>query len=250
VGVQALVSDPAEDLEAEDSPLMGMDPAKPWIVTAWGKKGSGKSYLNRRLFRSWPYDRVAIDVNGNADPGEDAEKLSTPLPAKFPAPAGGLGEKRRARSLYFRAHPGSPTYREDLDRAVALALYPQDHRCLLWAGEVGELQPHGNPGPHMRTLLMQNRHYNVSALFDGPRPVNVDPLTLHQSDLVAVFPLPNPADRKRIAEAIGFPPKDFDRVCFETWRREGHWFVLYDAKADTLFRHEPLPDEDDAKAAA
>ena len=244
------MSTDVEETDGELSPLQQINPLKPTIITAWGKKGSGKSYLNRVVYKSWPFDRIAIDVNGNADPGEDAEKITTPLPARFPEPAGVVGSERHARSLYFRAHPGSPTYREDLDRVVGLALYPQDHRCLLWAGEVGELQPHGRPGPHMRTALMQNRHYNLSLLFDGPRPVNVDPLTLHQSDLVAVFPLPNPNDRKRIAEAIGVPPKDFDAVCFETWRREGHWFVLYDSATDTLYRHEPIPADDDEKAAA
>lgn len=240
----------AEDMEADDSPLMSLDPARPMIVSAWGKKGSGKSYLNRMLFRSYPWDRLVIDVNGNADPGEDSEKLTGELPARFPAPPAAVGERRKARSLWYRAHPGSATYRDDLDRAVGLALYPQDHRCLLWAGEVGELQPRGVPGPHMRTLLQQNRHYNVTALFDGPRPVFVDPLTLAQSNLVAVYPLPNPADRKRIADSIGVNPKEFDRECFRTWRRGAHHFVLWDADADTLYRHEPLPAMDEAKESA
>jgi hypothetical protein len=97
---------------------------------------------------------------------------------------------------------------------------------------------------------MQNRHYNVTALFDGPRPTYVDPLVLHQLDLVAVFPLPNPADRDRIANAIGFPPKEFTAVCHETWRRGDHWFVLYDAKTDTVYRHAPIPADDDEQETA
>jgi hypothetical protein len=239
----------AEEMDTDDSPLMELDPTKPMIVTAWGKKGSGKSYLNRVLFRSYPYDRLCIDVNGNADPGEDAEKLSGDLPRKFPEPSQMVAQRRRAQSFWYRAHPGSPSYRDDLDRAVGLALYPQDHRCLLWAGEVGELMPNGRPGPHMRTLLMQNRHYRVSALFDGPRPMYVDPLVLAQSNLVAVYKLPNPADRKRIADSIGFPPKEFDRECHATWRRGDHWFLLWDSDRDTLYRHEPLPAVDEEKAA-
>lgn len=239
----------ADELDADDSPLMALDPSRPSIISAWGKKRSGKSYLNRMLWASWPYDKIVIDVNGNAEPGEGTEKVTAPLPTKFPAAAGGLGERRKARALHYRAHPGSDTYRDDLDRAVGMALYPQDRKCLLWAGEVGELQPYGRPGPHMRTLLQQNRHYNVTALFDGPRPVNVDPLTLAQSDLVAVYVLPNPKDRDRIADQIGFPPKEFTKECFETWRRGEHWFLLWDSDRQTLYRHEPLPAMEERAAA-
>lgn len=242
---------PTEEMDADDSPLIDLDPRKPWFVSAWGKKGSGKSVINREIFRSYPGDKIAIDINGNADPGEDAEKITRDqLGGKFPAPADTVGERRRARTLWFRAHPGAATFREDLDRAVALALYPQDHPACVWAGEVGELTPNGRAGSHMQTVLMQNRHYNVTALFDGPRPVHVPPLVLSQSNLVAVFRLPNPNDRKRIAEEIGFPPKEFDRECFKTWRRGPHHFVLWDADADQLYRHEPIPLADEPKAAA
>jgi hypothetical protein len=236
--------------EVDTSPLDDFDFLRPMIVSAWGRKGSGKSYGNRRLFRSWPLDRLVIDVNGNSDPGEDTEDISPDdIPPRFPEAFSGPGERPRARSLRLRAHPGSPTYRDDLDRAVGMALYPQRKRVLLWAGECGELMPHGKPGNHMRTLLMQNRHYNVSALFDGPRPVYVDPLTLAQSDLVMVYELPNPNDRKRIADEIGFPPKQFDRECNETWRRGKHWFLLWHAGEQRLFRHPPLPAEEEEKAA-
>jgi hypothetical protein len=229
------------DAHADElSPLLGLDPERPSIVSAWGMKRSGKSVLNRELFRTWPFDGVVIDVNGNADPGPHAEKITAPLPTRFPEGLGMLGEQRRQRTLHFRAHPGDPKYREQLDQAVGLALYPQRKRTALWAGEVGELQPHGKCGPHLATLLQQNRHYNVTAFFDGPRPVNVNPLTLHQSDLVAVFDLPNPRDRERIADAIGFPPKLFHQACHACWRTE-HAFLLWDSRAKTLYEHEPLP---------
>jgi hypothetical protein len=235
------VSTATKDAAADElSPLLGMNWERPSIVSAWGRKGSGKSVLNRVLFQSWPLDAVCIDVNGNAEPGEHADRISAPLPTSFPEPLQPLGSRARPQVLHFRAHPGDPKYREQLDQAVGLALYPQRKRTCLWAGEVGELQPNGKPGPHMRTALMQNRHYNTTLLFDGPRPVHVHPLTLHQSDLVAVFDLPNPRDRERIAEAIGFPPQKFHQACHAAWRTE-HAFILWDSRAKQLYEHEPLP---------
>jgi len=230
----------------EQLPLI--DPSKPCIISAWGRKGSGKSVFNRRVFASWPWDKLAIDVNGDADPGPDAIPVKADaggvLPSRFPAPPTRMPGEPAAgpRTLVYRADPGSPTYWDDLDRAVGMALFPQEHRALVWCGEVGEFMPHASRiGPHMRRLLMQNRHYNVSALFDGPRPVNVDPLVLHQSDFVAVFHLPNPDDRERIAKSIGYPAARFHAECNETWRRGEHWFMLWDAREHQLYRCAPLP---------
>lgn len=229
--------------EEADRPLEFDMAGEPMIISAWGKKGAGKSYFNRRIYRSYPGDKIALDVNGNADPGPDAEKVPLPLPTKWPEPARVIGEPRRPRNLHFHANPASPTYRDDLDRAVALALFPQTHRCMLWAGEVGELTPHTNSGPHMRTVLMQNRHFNVDCLFDGPRPADVDKLVLGQSDLIAVFFLPDEDDRKRIAKQCGIPVRDFERECREVWRRGKHHFLLWHTDSETLFRCPPLPDD-------
>ncbi len=236
--------EPTEDVDLDDGFPVVIDPTRPLIVSAWGRKRSGKSVFNRRLYQSWPFDKVCIDVNGDAEPGADAERITTPLPAKFPDPPAGLvGSPRpRARNLHFRADPGSDTYDDDLDRAVGLALFPQNRPTLVWAGEVGEFMPTAQATrPHMRRLLQQNRHYGASALFDGPRPVHVNPLVLAQSDLVAIFPLPNPDDRERIAKTVGYPADRFHAECQETWRRGPHWFLLWVAEANQLYRCPPLP---------
>jgi hypothetical protein len=221
-----------------------LDPSKPLIVSSFGRKGSGKSTFNRRLYDSWPGDKLAIDVNGDADPGPDAVAIHTPLPSKFPAPPVGLlGSPRPGpQNLTFRADPGSETYTDDLDRAVGLALFPQAHPTMVWCGEAGEFMPNAQTTrPHMRRLLKQNRHYHVTALFDDPRPKNVNPLVIGQSDLVAVYELPNPADRVRVAETIGYPPARFDKEMEETLRRGPYWFLLWVAAAHKLYRCAPLP---------
>lgn len=239
---------PVRDAHADlTSPLLGLDWSRPSIITAWGTKGSGKSVLNRLVFRSWDLDAVCVDVNGNADPGPHAEKLDGDLPKSFPERLTLPGEPSRPRVLHYRAHPADPSYRLKLDQAVRLALYPQRKRTLLWAGEVDEFHQGGQPVPHLKTVLRQNRHYNVTALFDGPRPVFVHPLCLAQSDLVAVFHLPNPRDRERIADSIGFPPKLFHEAAHGCWRTE-HAFLLWDSRAKRLYEHEPLPLGDEAAA--
>jgi hypothetical protein len=219
-----------------------LNDGRPKILSAWGRKGSGKSVFNRRLYHSWVGDKLAIDVNGHAEPGPDAERIGREaLGKKWPAPAVALGESRRPRNLWFRADPGSATYVDDLDRAVGMALFPQDQPTMLWAGECGELMPNGRTGPHMRRLLQQNRHHKVTAIFDGPRPMYVNPLVLAQSDFVAIYHLPNPNDRKRVAESIGYPAGRFDAECETTWRKGPYWFLLWHAEAHKLYRMAPLP---------
>lgn len=237
---------PIGRVEDTDEPPEGfpvvIDPTKPIIVSAWGRKGSGKSTFNRRLYQSWPGDKLCIDVNGDADPGPDAESITLPLPSRWPSSVPPVGQRPRPRNLHFRADPGSATYTDDLDRAVGLALFPQDHRALVWAGEVGEFMPSAQgTRPHMRRLLQQNRHYHASALFDGPRPVYVDPLVLAQSDLVAIYELPNPNDRARIADTIGYPPARFHDECEATFRRGPYWFLLWVSASHRLYRCAPLP---------
>ena len=241
------------DLSHPDYPLR-LDPfGEPMIISSGGMKGAGKSHLNGLIYQSWPGDKLAIDVNGNAYVGPDAVPVSMDaegrVPMRWPAQEPPIGERPRPRNLHYRANPAAATYRDDLDRAVAMALFPQDHKVLLWAGEVGELTPNSKAAPHMRQVLMQNRHYNVFALFDGPRPMNVDVLVLAQSNLVAIFRLPNPADRKRVADTIGFDPKRFDEECRRCWARGKNWFLLWEVATETLWHGPPLPAGLEEKAA-
>jgi hypothetical protein len=245
------------DLSHPDYPLR-LDPqGSPMIISGFGMKKSGKSHLNGLIYQSWPGDKLCIDVNGNAYVGPDAVRVKPgpdgALPKRFPAPDVPPGERRKPQNLHYIANPSSPTYRDDLDRAVGMALFPQDHRVLLWAGEVGEMTPGSKAAPHLRQVLQQNRHYNVFGLFDGPRPMNVDPLVLAQSDLVAVFRLPNPDDRKRVADSIGFEPKRFEAEYRRCIAGPPHSFLLWDVERNTLWHVPPLPkllEETSAEEAA
>jgi hypothetical protein len=217
-----------------------LDPVKGTIILAVGAKGTGKSVFTRRLYLTWPYDKLAIDVNGDADPGEDAERLHE-LGTSFPVRHEITGPPK-PRNLHYRADPGSPTYRQDLDKALGMALRPSDRKVLVWCDEFGEVSQANRTQPNARRLLMQSRHYGpVSALFACPRPMNIDPLAISQADGIAIYNLPNPRDRQKLAENMGLEPAELD----EAWRtnrtRGKHAFLYWHQPSATLIDCPPLP---------
>jgi hypothetical protein len=233
-----------EDVEFVEAFPVALDPTVNTLISCFGGKGTGKSVVNRLVYQSYPFAKLAIDVNGNAEPGQDAKVITAPLPTHMPKPERDPDTGRTIYpNLHFIANPMRAEFRDDLDRAVGMALFPQQQDCLVWCGEVGEFTQANKTGPFLRTLLMQSRHYHCSALFDGPRPVNIDPLVIAQSDVVFVFDLPNPNDRDRIADNIGYPPAEFRRECDETFRRGKYWFLAWDGRTKELIRCAPLPKE-------
>lgn len=221
-------------------PFPVLDPELNQLLLVVGRKGSGKSVFARETFRAWPYiDKLVIDPTGDADPGADLKPLvwRGEPPARLPK-APGKGQFVVARWV---ADPGRPTYREDLDRALGLALFPKDRRVLVWVDEAGEVFPAGRTGPNGRTLLQQSRHWYVSVLMCCPRPINIDPLCLAQADRVVIYDLPHPRDRERVAAAIGIEPRILNAELDATRARGAHWYLMYDARAHELYRCPPLP---------
>lgn len=219
-------------------PFPQLDPSLNSIVLCIGRKGSGKSHAARVLYRDWPgVDRITIDVNGDAEPGDDAERISPPFPSALPA----RKDDGRPLNLWYVADPASSAYRDELDRAVGLALFPRERRTLLWVDEIGEVTQANRTPPHLRTLLQQSRHFHASAILCGPRPMNIDPLCINQADRVLIFDLPNPRDRERVAENIGFPPKVIDDAVEGLRKRPKFSFLMYVASEHRLYACPPLP---------
>lgn len=214
-----------------------LDPTGSNIILLVGKKGSGKSYAAERLYADYPFSKLVLDISGDAMPA-GAEPI-TEIPSKLPE-----GEDGRPVNLRYVPDPGSPTYRDDLDRAVGLALYPKDRPALVWIDEVGEVTKGTSvTPPHFSRLLMQSRHYGpASALLCGPRPMRIDPLCVGQADLIYIYRVPNPADRQRLAEMMGYPPKRLSAELDETTRRGKYWHLLYDGREDGhMYRMPPIP---------
>jgi hypothetical protein len=219
-----------------------LDPTRCMIALFVGAKESGKSDAASRLYGSWPLDKFCIDLTKDAKvaspTGPKPQLLTPPFPDRLPD----RGDDGLPLNIVVQPDLKSDTYRDDIDRAVALNLYPRDKPVLGWYDEIGEITPGAqSAGPHMRVLLMQSRHYKASALFCGPRPVNIPRLCRAQADLTFVFELPEEDDRKTLAATMGYPSARFEAECHETWRRGPFWFLLYDRRAKTLWRCPPLP---------
>ncbi|MFB7518396.1 hypothetical protein [Streptomyces sp. NPDC056144] len=221
---------------------MPLDPDKGGHVFISGKKGQGKSVLARRLFDTYPHDRLVLDVTGDltADfvrDGLDFVKLTPDtLPLTFPRDHSGEGRPITAVLAPDMGDEG--TAMDQMDRALGLAL---DHRrTLVWCDEVGSLTRAGKTPPNLRRALHHGRHREIFLLLCGPRPVDVDPLCISQADVVATFRTPNPRDRQRIAENIGWPPSKFDAAVHGLGSHEYLWFDATDPE-EQLLHMPPLP---------
>lgn len=181
-----------------------------------GRKNSGKSAAAREIFRWWPgVDKLIIDVNRDVDAGDDldVQRLPDEPPLELP--------ERRHRDVpeifQWSPNPARGSFRDDIDRALGLALFPKERPVLEWVDEAGVVFKLQQCGPNGDTTLHQNRHYNVPLLQCCPRPKMIETLCLSQSDRVFMWDVPSPLDRQRLADNLGVPPRDLDR---ELKRRE------------------------------
>ena len=208
------------------------------IIFCCGKKKSGKSILAKMIATSYPGDLLVVDVAGNDGPmGPDVITVRgtvDTLPTTWP-------EERRpddGRRMILRYVPdtGSKTAREDVDHMVGLIRDQANRRykkgrtgaCLL-IHEIGIVAPKNRTAPHMMRVLMQNRHDHLTVIAAGPRPKEIDPLVLAQADIVYIFETRNPDDRKRLADAVGWDPKDIDAAVF---RLGPHEYLRFDANEE------------------
>jgi len=215
------------------------------VITCYGKKKSGKSVMASLLARSYPGDIVVLDVAGDdgpmPPPGRGlADVVEDPvitlsgsvdeLPSAWPEDQ---RDGTRRMILRYVPDPGSPTFAEDMDAVVALAY--SHGKCCLLIHEMGVVAPANRVQPHMKRVLMHNRHRHLTVIACMPRPKNIDPLVLGQSDLVYTFDVPQRMDCERIAEVIGWPAQDFAAHVHELGPHE---YLRFDA-------NEPKPDDPD-----
>lgn len=221
------------------APWRPINVARNQMIGVFGRKGTGKSTLANMLYRQWPgVDKLCIDVSGDDSPGPASTRVTT-APTRMPDP----GRDGAGVDLHYVADPGSNTYRDDLDRAIGAGLFPRDRAALVLIHEVGEVLPAGQSGPNGRILVQQGRHYSCSAILCGPRPQKIDPLALSQCDELFLYDVPNPDDRRRLADAMGLEPRELDEAFRGVRARGRHWFLRYGAADHDLTLCPPLPEQ-------
>ncbi|MFD9242738.1 hypothetical protein ACFV0D_12560 [Streptomyces sp. NPDC059556] len=223
---------------------MALDPVKGGHVFISGKKGQGKSVLARRLFDTYPYDRLVLDVTGDltADFRRDGLPFTKLTPDTLPLTFPKRHDDDRPMTAVLAPDMGDEgTAMDQMDRALGLAL--DNRRTLVWVDEVGALTRVGKTPPNLRRALHHGRHRQLFLLLCGPRPIDVDPLCISQADIVATFRTPNPRDRQRIAENIGWPPVKFDQAVHQLGTHEYLWFDAT-APEEELLHMPPLPRRD------
>jgi hypothetical protein len=215
-----------------------LDPYKPAQIAVFGRKGSGKTELAFRIFDTYPFDRVAIDPNGDLKMPEDTVDLELPIPSRWPGEkvAQAQGDKAKRQTLYFMPDFHEATYRDDMDRVLGMA-YSHGRCCVLF-DEVHEGAPQNATPPHMRRQLRQGRHRKQTLIFATPRPMTIDPLVISNADRVYIFDLPSPADRKRVADNIGVTQSTIDAGIAGLGEYEYLRFIF---ATKELTHHDPLP---------
>lgn len=220
-------------------------------VLVVGQKGTGKTELGDVLFRSYPFDKLLVDVNGDMKVVEEAIVLPDPPPSRWPTraelehqAATRLGRPPRFHSLVYRPDFGDPGYGENLDRAIGMAMGHAGRKAV-FVDEAHEAFPVTQmvKRPHARRAVRHGRHYTLTLILATPRPMTITTQCISQADWVYVFKLRAPADRRRVADNIGWDPKEFDEAVFSL---KEHEYLRYESAANggegDLLSFPPLPE--------
>ena len=236
-----------DDTRREAAAALEVDPDRSNIILCVGTKGSGKSEGGRLIFDGWPYDRVMVDITGDARPDDPATvPMTAPFPAAMPDPEPGttrttVWARLDPRRSNEKAGAGWTMLDRDHDAAMALGLYPRHRKALVMIDEYGRAATANKIPPNIDLALMSSRHYNLTLVLCCPRPTRIPVLTIEQADKVLIFDTPNTDDRERLAKNMGYPLRRFEDAYQETMRRGPHSFLLFDKRQRKLFGCPPLP---------
>lgn len=203
------------------------DPDKGTFLASFGPKGTGKSELNTRLFKDYPYNGLLIDFTQDVDKHHEFTEPITPELQKLAAELGAMREEaernktdlpdlgsftgqlletwrgdppRRYRKYRIVPNFVAKNWLQRSDDFVGLA-YLIGHSAV-FLDEIGEQAPAHRTPPWTRQMLRVGRHQHCSMFMAGPRPTDLDPSVLNQADVVTVHGQLHELDVKRMAKHL------------------------------------------------
>lgn len=188
-----------------------------------GATGTGKSTLGLALFLSAAAPRLVIDP-------ADSSLTAVDGAVTFRDPARPPRDAATARFV-----PRDPGDLDAYDR-VYRWVYSAGPRWV-WLDEAGIAAPAQGSPRFVRTVLVQGRKLGVGHMAMHTRPRELDPNVVAQAQHVIVFPLPNPDDRRRVADLAGLDRRVLEA---ELAALEPFGFLWWDQRRRTLTACPPI----------
>jgi len=118
-----------------------------------------------------------------------------------------------------------PNDPDDLDAYNAVYRWAFDHfPRWVWCDEAGIVLPVRKCPPAGRRYIVQGSKRELGHLACHTRPREVDRSLIANAAHVIAFDLPNPDDRKHVADLCGIPPAQFDHAMRSLGPREFVWW--------------------------
>lgn len=158
----------------------------------------------------------------------DSNLTDVPGAVTFRDPARSTNAKGESwiEAATARFVPSDPNDLDAYDRVYAWCFdrFPR----MVWIDEAGFVMPaHGTPNNPNRYLVQgAKRMLGHMACHTRPREINRN--LIAQAQHLMVFDLPNPADRKHIAEIAGIPPDQMEDLMGQLGQYEFLWWRQLD----------------------
>lgn len=189
-----------------------------------GATRTGKSTLTKRLFQSTAAPRLIVDPNDST------------LTASVTSPGGTFSDPRRVPDVATaRFVPRDPDDRDAYDALFNWAFhrYPR----YVWLDEAGQIAPASGYPKAVNRYVVQGAKRGLGLIACHTRPREVMRNLIAQAAHVFCFYLPNPDDRKHIAEIVGLPFPELNDAIEEL---DEKGFLWWDGNTRTLTICPPL----------
>lgn len=186
-----------------------------------GKTRSGKSLLARTVFLSAAAPRLIIDP-------ADSDLTDVPGAVTFRD-----AKRPPADAATARFVPRDPADRNEYDLVYRWAFerYPR----FVWLDEAGQAAPAQGGSRWLNTYLVQGAKRSLGHIACHGRPREINRNLIGSASHVLIFELPNPDDRRHLADLVGLPVAELEADLFAL---PPHGFLWWDS--ETLWSCPPL----------